>query len=71
VELHRLGLNAIEVEYPETRNNRNRRLRDLAARLGLAVTGGSDCHGPGPRAIGCRTITLAELEKLRPVVCGA
>jgi len=39
----------------------------VAARLGLAVTGGSDCHGPDPacRRIGTYAITADALEKLR------
>jgi 3',5'-nucleoside bisphosphate phosphatase len=64
-ELRRLGLGAVEVEYPDIRRARNRQLRDYAAKLGLAVSGGSDCHGPGPRPVGCATITADELERLR------
>jgi 3',5'-nucleoside bisphosphate phosphatase len=66
-DLQRLGLGAIEVDYPGFRAGKVRRLRECAAALGLAVTGGSDCHGPGDhyRSIGARGITWAELEKLR------
>jgi predicted metal-dependent phosphoesterase TrpH len=64
-ELRRLGLSAVEVEYPEIRRARNLELRAHAAKLGLAVTGGSDCHGPGPRAIGCCSVSCAELQRLR------
>jgi predicted metal-dependent phosphoesterase TrpH len=64
-ELRSLGLDAVEVEYPDIRGSRNRALRAWAKQLGLEVTGGSDCHGPGPRAIGCRSVTAAELEQLR------
>jgi predicted metal-dependent phosphoesterase TrpH len=52
VELRDLGLQAVEVEYPGRRRSRINQLRDWARELGLGVTGGSDCHGPGPRAIG-------------------
>jgi predicted metal-dependent phosphoesterase TrpH len=65
VELRRLGLQAIEAEYPATRRARNRQLREYAGKLGLAITGGSDCHGPGPRSVGCSTISSEELEQLR------
>ncbi|QJW98764.1 hypothetical protein [Frigoriglobus tundricola] len=43
------------------------RLRALAARLGLAVSGGSDCHGPDPahRRIGSQALTSAEFAALR------
>jgi predicted metal-dependent phosphoesterase TrpH len=60
------GLNAIEVEYPELRRGRTLELRRWATDLGLAVSGGSDCHGPGKREIGCCTISDQELTRLRP-----
>lgn len=65
--LRALGLDAIEIEYPATRPSRARELRELAAELGLAVTGGSDCHGPGPpgRTVGGRSVTAPELAALR------
>jgi hypothetical protein len=64
-ELRASGLGAIEAEYPDMRPSRSRELREWANRLGLAVTGGSDCHGPGRRTVGCRSISDAELEQLR------
>ena len=66
-ELQRLGLEAVEAEYPGHRLSLVRSLRQQANELGLAVTGGSDCHGPGPvkRAIGAAGISPAELEALR------
>jgi predicted metal-dependent phosphoesterase TrpH len=66
-ELRGLGLGAVEAEYPGARTGRTRELRALAAELRLAVTGGSDCHGPGHyrRAVGARTISAAELDQLR------
>lgn len=66
-ELRAQGLGAVEVDYPGFRPRRVRQLRDWAADLGLAVTGGSDCHGPGDhqRAVGARGITWLELEQLR------
>jgi predicted metal-dependent phosphoesterase TrpH len=65
--LRRWGLEAVEVEYPWGRSSAGRRLRDLAGRLDLAVSGGSDCHGPQPadRRIGSHGISSAELAKLR------
>ena len=65
LELRALGLGAVEVAYPDTRPARGRQLRAWAEALGLAVSGGSDCHGPGRRAVGCRSISAAELEALR------
>lgn len=65
VELARLGLGAVEIDYPEVRRTRQQELRCWAGQLHLAITGGSDCHGPGKRAIGCCSISSPELETLR------
>jgi predicted metal-dependent phosphoesterase TrpH len=67
-ELRALGLGAVEVEYPDVRPSRARQLRQWATALGLAVTGGSDCHGPGRRAVGACTVSAEELERLRRLV---
>jgi predicted metal-dependent phosphoesterase TrpH len=69
-ELKRLGLGAIEAEYPAFRSSRVKELRHLAASLGLAVTGDSDCHGPNEphRAVGASSITHDELSRLREMI---
>jgi 3',5'-nucleoside bisphosphate phosphatase len=67
-ELRSLGLGAVEVEYPDVRRSRNLELRGWAKQLGLAVTGGSDCHGPGRRGVGSCTISAAEFAQLRQQV---
>jgi predicted metal-dependent phosphoesterase TrpH len=61
------GLQAVEVEFPACPARRSRELRAWAAELGLALSGGSDCHGPDPwqRAVGARGVTVRELEALR------
>jgi predicted metal-dependent phosphoesterase TrpH len=66
-ELRNLGLGAVEAEYPAAHPGRARELRAWAGALGLAVTGGSDCHGPDQprRAIGTCGVTAEELETLR------
>src|SRR5438270_10600399 len=66
-DLRRLGLGALEVNYPAFRAGRIQELRALATALDLAVTGGSDCHGPDQpkRAVGACTVTSEELERLR------
>jgi predicted metal-dependent phosphoesterase TrpH len=69
-ELGALGLGAVEVAYPDVRPARVRELRDWAQALGLAVTGGSDCHGPGRRAVGTCTVSDDEPARLRQR-CGA
>lgn len=65
------GLAAIEVDYPWGRNSRAKKLNEVANRFGLAVTGGSDCHGQHPthRRIGSHGIPLDGLDRLRKL-CG-
>jgi hypothetical protein len=65
--LRDLGLQAVEADYPSHRPARVKELRQWVAVLGLAVTGGSDCHGPGEprRAIGACGVTATELAALR------
>jgi predicted metal-dependent phosphoesterase TrpH len=60
-----MGLQAIEAEYPTHRPVRARELRGWAAAMDVAVTGGSDCHGPDGTAIGARGVTADELAVLR------
>jgi 3',5'-nucleoside bisphosphate phosphatase len=64
-ELRDHGLEAVEAEYPDVRRSRTLELRDWAGRLGLTVTGGSDCHGPGRRGVGSCTVSTAEFAQLR------
>jgi predicted metal-dependent phosphoesterase TrpH len=66
-ELRGWGLSAVEVDYPGIKNSRRSRLRSWASELGLAVSGGSDCHGPDHprRAVGAGSVTRDELEQLR------
>jgi predicted metal-dependent phosphoesterase TrpH len=66
-ELRAWGLAALEADYPAHRAGRGRELRSLAASFGLAVTGGSDCHGPDQprRSVGACSISADELETLR------
>ena len=72
IELRELGLNALEVVYPSFAAARRQRLRDLAQTAGLAVSGGSDCHGPTPtrRAVGAFAVTRTELDRLRALATG-
>jgi predicted metal-dependent phosphoesterase TrpH len=65
--LRALGLDAVEAEYPGYREGRVKRLRAMANELGMAITGGSDCHGPESpaRAIGVKSPSREELEALR------
>jgi 3',5'-nucleoside bisphosphate phosphatase len=67
LELRDLGMAAIEVEFPACRGSRGAMLRSLARELGLAVTAGSDCHGPGTerQSIGACSISHAEFMSLK------
>ncbi|MFF2271067.1 PHP domain-containing protein [Agromyces sp. NPDC058136] len=51
------GLFGLEIDHPENQASAKPRLRELAERFGLAVTGSSDYHGDGkPNRLGeCRT----------------
>ena len=70
VELARLGLGAVEADYPNLKRSSRDEWRRWAATLGLAVTAGSDCHGPGRRTVGTCTISDPELERLRQLSRG-
>ncbi len=67
------GLQALEVEFPSARPGQRRAFRALADRWSLAVTGGSDCHGPGSpaRALGACGVSADELELLRAIAGSA
>ncbi len=60
-----LGLRAIEAEHPSASVGRSADLRAWAGVLGWAITGGSDCHGPGNRTIGSCGLSLAEWKQLK------
>jgi predicted metal-dependent phosphoesterase TrpH len=64
-ELREAGLGAVEVEYPDVRRSRSLELRGWVKQLDLAITGGSDCHGPGRRSVGSCTISADEFARLR------
>ena len=52
-ELRGLGLGAVEADYPGFRPGPRPRAAGAGPpALGLAVTGGSDCHGPGRLSAG-------------------
>ncbi len=65
--LRGFGLDALEAVYPWGRSSPAARLRETAARIGFAISGGSDCHGPDPahRRVGSCAITSDELSALR------
>jgi hypothetical protein len=69
-ELYNHGMRAVEVDCPSIKTARALQLRTWAKELGLAVSGGSDCHGPDEprRAIGMCGVSAEELDALRAVV---
>jgi predicted metal-dependent phosphoesterase TrpH len=61
------GLGGIEVYYPDHTPLQVQYFKDLAARHGLVVTGGSDFHGPAYREgchLGGMSMTAEEVEAL-------
>jgi predicted metal-dependent phosphoesterase TrpH len=71
-ELYALGMRGVEADFPRCRLIRSRELRGWAAELGMAVSGGSDCHGPEPpgNALGVCGATPGELAALRTHAAG-
>jgi hypothetical protein len=67
-ELARLvdaGLFGLEVDHRENTPDGKERLRELAQKFGLAVTGSSDYHGAGkPNRLGENSTSLEVLKRL-------
>jgi predicted metal-dependent phosphoesterase TrpH len=61
------GLDAVEAVYPWRRSSPAGKLREVADRFGLLITGGSDCHGPAPahRGVGSCSVSAEQLARLR------
>jgi 3',5'-nucleoside bisphosphate phosphatase len=61
------GMAGIEVDHPDHDAATRARFRDLGERLGLAITGSSDCHGTryDPVRMGCETTAPGQFERLR------
>lgn len=70
-ELAGAGLDGVEVAHPDHDPEQREQLRAVAARLDLAVTGGSDDHGEltGDR-IGCESTAPDDLEQLLAAASG-
>jgi predicted metal-dependent phosphoesterase TrpH len=70
-ELAGAGLDGVEVAHPDHDPEQRDRLRAIARRLDLAVTGGSDDHGEltGDR-IGCESTAPDDLEQLLAAASG-
>ncbi len=61
------GMAGLEVDHPDDTEEQRERYREMAGRLGLVVTGGSDCHGTryDPIRLGACTTDSEQLEALR------
>jgi 3',5'-nucleoside bisphosphate phosphatase len=73
--LKREGLDAVETRHPSHYPELRARLTDIALRLGLLTTGGSDWHGdpePGEThgALGSQDVPLEWLERLEELRAG-
>lgn len=66
VALQQAGLSGIEVDHLDHGPCARERLREIARRLDLVVTGASDHHGAGKTGhdLGCETTAPGELERL-------
>jgi 3',5'-nucleoside bisphosphate phosphatase len=66
-ELTVAGLDGIEARHPDHPPRAETRYRDMARRLGLVVTGSSDCHGTryDPVRLGSVTTDPEEFARLR------
>jgi 3',5'-nucleoside bisphosphate phosphatase len=66
-KLAAFGLDAIECHYPWSKGSISKKMLALASQYQLAVTGGSDCHGPLPvqRNLGRKGISLDAVHHLR------
>ncbi len=59
-ELGELGLSGVEAYHRDHGKAETKLLRDAAAQLGLAVTGGSDYHGPTPGGVDLGDINISD-----------
>lgn len=66
------GLFGLEIDHPENRPDAKRRLRELATRYGLEVTGSSDYHGAGkPNRLGELRTAAGVVEQIIAEASGA
>ncbi len=72
-ELRDAGLAGLEVDHQDHDEATRGRLRELAADLGLVVTGSSDFHGSGKvgHDVGCNTTAPSELDRLLGLAAAA
>jgi predicted metal-dependent phosphoesterase TrpH len=66
-EMAQGGMVGLEVDHPDHDEDQRARYRAMAERLGLIITGSSDCHGTryDPVRLGCATTAPEMFEALR------
>ncbi len=65
VEVIKMGIDALEVYYPEHSIIQENEFINLSRRYKLLITGGSDFHGSDNKEkLGCRGINKSEIDKL-------
>ncbi len=68
-DLVEMGIDGIEAYHSQHKRNDITRYKNLAGKLGIIYTGGSDCHGPrkGKSLIGTQRVPYSVLVKLKKV----
>ncbi len=68
-DLVEMGIDGIEAYHSQHKRNDITRYKNLARKLGIIYTGGSDCHGPrkGKSLIGTQRVPYSVLVKLKKV----
>ena len=68
-DLIEMGLDGIEAYHSQHNRNDVTRYKNMAKKLGIIYTGGSDCHGPrkGKSLIGTQRVPYSVLVKLKKV----
>jgi hypothetical protein len=72
VELAAAGLAGVEVDHPDHADGDRAVLREIAATLGLLVTGSSDYHGTNKRvSVGQETTAPEALERIEALAASS
>lgn len=68
-DLVEMGIDGIEAYHSQHKRNDTTRYKNMAGKLGIIYTGGSDCHGPrkGKSLIGTQRVPYSVLVKLKKV----
>lgn len=64
-QMAKLGLDAVETNCPSVGYEFGLELAAWCDALGMTITAGSDSHGPDGNPLGCRTVSLDQLAKIR------